>query len=666
MNNLSKSLILFVLGTSVSAKAQAPDEISITDIFNRALNDFQVTLVDWQGHVYNPCIRIYLSPPANAQFPFAVEAKAEGTSRLMIADVEERSPQPIATKQVTFKNANDKKEIKLRIAPDRNGQVNGKNEIEWYELNLYWGNKLQQTLPIVVIDQDDDLVAKFPFVVDFDADDVNLKENGYQKDYLLFADKNARTAVQTAINDWFYFFKDPGYDRVEKGAEVADIPGGPDGWNDNRLLTKNRESYTGFYVFVRTIYGPGKIHSTGYPVLKSGVYQTIDGRLVDGKLPRSGVLCIESNPSEYKPFTDLEIDDWHQSGHYYQWQTLRRGDIYGLTTHEFGHTIAFEHQYENIRKYQESRGRNGRAEEIEAYTTTTPILDGSYHLTGSEYIDRISARDNFPARRWMISKLDLLFAQLAGWTLRTDVQPLMKPVITSKSELPDAEANSIYSTFLDATGGVPFYDWQVVSGSLPTGLTLNRLTGEISGIPEPVNGKFKFTIRLRDYDELSAPFEKQFTLAVGPHKGNYKTVPLISYWSNRRTDSYLGAWGEQHAGYRRTRVEGYLLETKMPNTVALKVYWNPAKQDNLIATADLGENVVKKDMGYRFYKDLGYVYANPGSGRIPLKLYFSSKRGDCLTTATSAAQEAALKLGYRFVGDVGYVLKSPIRSETTE
>lgn len=70
----------------------------------------------------------------------------------------------------------------------------------------------------------------------------------------------------------------------------------------------------------------------------------------------------------------------------------------------------------------------------------------------------------------------------------------------TNSVLPNAVQGQSYSASLNGAGGVTPYSWALVSGSLPSGLSLNSTSGAISGVPA-TSGSFDAVVQLADSND---------------------------------------------------------------------------------------------------------------------------------------------------------------------
>jgi large repetitive protein len=94
------------------------------------------------------------------------------------------------------------------------------------------------------------------------------------------------------------------------------------------------------------------------------------------------------------------------------------------------------------------------------------------------------------------------------------------PLSVATTALAEAAQGSPCSRVLAALGGVPPLTWNIVSGALPPGLTLDSTTGQISGIPTTQN-TYAFTVQVTDSSLLlpgphSQTATQALSLQVGP------------------------------------------------------------------------------------------------------------------------------------------------------
>ena len=462
------------------------DPILVRDIFGRVVNDHRIVLVDWPGYMANPYVKLRMDPPAGFAFPI-IASLAANSPRLMFdtpSTLSSRGP----SKVVKFDSPESHPEFLMEICPKHDP---GDEE---YELTIKFrdakGRQSGTRIPIHVISQKEIQPPRSKLVFDYRYDTINHN----------FDDPACRRAAESAMNDWFSYFEESEFDTVPAGSEIMGLV--IDDWKGHDPATNNAP-YRGFWVFCRGIHGP---YSTGYPnngVFGSPKFHQLNGNPTPFYRSFAYIFHFHSNATVFASVND---DQWYLADPY------KVTDVYGLTMHEFGHAIAYNSTWAGMARYKNNGGEDP---DVVQYMGQPVPLDNSYHIPGDfKYFDRLSGQNGaygsrFPPKRWMLTKLALLIAKNAGWHLRA-LSPFIPAQITSPASLPPAFRSTPYHYQLEAAGGVPSYDWLVMEGQLPPGLSLNRFTGEIGGAPTSTAqpGVYDVKIQLRDCDEQAKPATK--------------------------------------------------------------------------------------------------------------------------------------------------------------
>ncbi len=133
--------------------------------------------------------------------------------------------------------------------------------------------------------------------------------------------------------------------------------------------------------------------------------------------------------------------------------------------------------------------------------TGTPSIAGAFTFT----IQATDANSNTGSRSYTVS-----------------VDPA--PLTVNPSSLPNGSQGVAYSQTVTASGGTAPYTYAVLSGALPTGLSLNTSNGAITGTPT-VAGAFNFTISATDANSITGSQAYTVNIAAASLTVNPSTLP---------------------------------------------------------------------------------------------------------------------------------------------
>ena len=96
---------------------------------------------------------------------------------------------------------------------------------------------------------------------------------------------------------------------------------------------------------------------------------------------------------------------------------------------------------------------------------------------------------------------------------------VLNPLSVTTTSLPTGTVNVPYAGTLVATGGQPPYTWNIVSGSLPVGLSLNTSSGAITGTAT-TGGTSNFTVRVADAEPFAATATESLSITLNQGVAN--------------------------------------------------------------------------------------------------------------------------------------------------
>jgi len=141
----------------------------------------------------------------------------------------------------------------------------------------------------------------------------------------------------------------------------------------------------------------------------------------------------------------------------------------------------------------------------------------------------------------------------------------VSPLSILTALLPDAAHNKAYSYTLQASGGITPYSWSVLTGSLPSGLSLAS-GGLISGTAEAVtdNTRLDFTVQLSDYAYQANTMTKPVSILVRSGSlGRNDSCNTATPVSNGVTRASISPYGD---------IDVYSFAGTAGNRVTLEIY----------------------------------------------------------------------------------------------
>ena len=177
--------------------------------------------------------------------------------------------------------------------------------------------------------------------------------------------------------------------------------------------------------------------------------------------------------------------------------TAGSNTTFSITTSTVEQLYLYQWQYRTNSSASWNNVTNGG---IYSNATTATLSLSNVPISYNGYQYRCIASINYPRDTWSETSNAATLTVLSAGT---------PPTITTTS-LPNGTRSTNYSAALAATGTTPI-TWSIISGSLPTGLTLNESSGIISGTPSAV-GTFTFTVRASN--RINPDATRAFTIVI--------------------------------------------------------------------------------------------------------------------------------------------------------
>jgi prepilin-type N-terminal cleavage/methylation domain-containing protein len=169
-----------------------------------------------------------------------------------------------------------------------------------------------------------------------------------------------------------------------------------------------------------------------------------------------------------------------------------------------------------------------------AYTRTMTAVGGTAPYTWTKTAGNLPTGLSFSSagvfsgtpnvgQIFMAYSFTIQVADSSGLTASVNLTLMINPLTITNTSLPNGKKSKSYGGFvpsspvyLTASGGTTIYTWSLISGELPTGLSLNASSGLISGTPDFPTAKEDFPITVLVTDSVSQTCSKSLNIHIAP------------------------------------------------------------------------------------------------------------------------------------------------------
>jgi hypothetical protein len=126
--------------------------------------------------------------------------------------------------------------------------------------------------------------------------------------------------------------------------------------------------------------------------------------------------------------------------------------------------------------------------------------------------------------------------------LEIDIASSISPLRLPAPPLTAGTVATFYNTYLEASGGVGPFTYQLTSGAFPMGLTFSNRSGQLTGTPT-TNGTSTFTLEVTDSEIPAATVSQTYSLTIAPGPLSVTTTVLSGGAVNSAYSATLAATG---------------------------------------------------------------------------------------------------------------------------